>query len=176
MKLVKLEYGDNKSELLEQLVDQLGSNIKRLIYTYVKDWSIAEDLTQETFITCYKKMAEFREDSSYKNWLYKIAINKSKDFLRSKWYRRVIPSDFGFENFKEVNKSAEEELVVAEEDYALSSQVLLLPKKYREIIILYYYEELKIREIEALTGINQETIKTRLRRAKQRLREQMEAE
>lgn len=170
MKLNDIEQYRSKSELLEFLIKNLGSNIKILIYSYVRDWSAAEDLTQETFLTCYKKMDEFREESSYKTWLYKIAINKSKDYLKSRWYKYIIPVDFISDKYNGEGSSVDELLIIDEDGYTLSRQVLSLPKKYREIIILYYYEELKIREIEELTDINQETIKSRLRRAKEQLR------
>jgi RNA polymerase sigma-70 factor (ECF subfamily) len=169
MNPVRLEDCHTKEELLERLIDQFGPDIKRLAYTYVKDWPTAEDITQEIFISCYKKIDDFRGESSYKTWLYKIAINKCKDFYRSKWYRFVTPFDNVIEKLKGGNLSIEEQVILKEEDYLLSQQVLSLPQKYREMIILYYYEELKISEIEELTGIKQETIKTRLRRAKQQL-------
>lgn len=169
MNPVRLEDCHTKEELLEQLITQYGQDIKRLAYTYVKNWSTAEDITQEVFISCYKKIDDFRGESTYKTWLYKIAINKCKDFYKSRWYRFVIPVDNVIEKFTGRNSSLEEQLISKEKDYLLSQHVLSLPRKYREMIILYYYEELKIWEIEELTGIKQKTIKTRLRRAKQQL-------
>lgn len=174
MTLDLLENGKTNEEILECLIDEYGQSIKRLTFTYVKNWPIAEDLTQEIFITCYTKLDQFRGDSSYKTWLYKIAINKCKDFLKSKWYRYGFHLESVIEKIGGRTESLEEQIIIKEEGQILSQQVLSLSKKYREVIILYYYEDLKIWEIEELTGIKQETIKTRLRRAKQQLRQRIE--
>jgi len=171
MNLGHFENCNTKEELLEQLIDQYGQNIKRLTYTYVKNWSIAEDLTQEIFISCYVNLERFRGESSYKTWIYKIAINKCKDYIKSKWYRYGIQFDKVMDKLSGRNLSLDEQLILKEDDYRLSQQVLT--EKYREMIILYYYEDLRIWEIEELTGIKQETIKTRLRRAKQQLRKKI---
>ena len=174
MTLDTLENGKTNEEILEHLIDEYGQSIKRLAFTYVKSWPVAEDLTQETFITCYTKLGQFRGESSYKTWIYKIAINKCKDCLKSKWYRYGFQLESVIEKISGRTESLEEQIVIREEEQILSQQVLSLSKKYREVIILYYYEDLKIWEIEELTGIKQETIKTRLRRAKQQLRQRIE--
>ncbi|OCA90444.1 hypothetical protein A8F94_00705 [Bacillus sp. FJAT-27225] len=160
-------------ELLEDLIELHAESLKKLLFTYVKNWTIAEDLTQEAFISCYKKLKDFRGESSYKTWLYKIAINKCKDYMRSKWYKFAVPLDFFSYKATVGTQSIEDNLIGKEEDFFLSRNVLSLPPLYREVIILHYYEDLKISEIEKLTGIKQETIKTRLRRAKDQLRKKM---
>lgn len=163
----------SKEETLELLINHYGENIKRLTFTYVRNWSTAEDLTQEIFITCYLKMGDFRRECSYKTWLYKIAINKCKDFLKSRWNRFEINLDNVMEKISGRNISLDERVISNEQDNILSQYVLSLSEKYREMIILYYYEELKIWEIEELTGINQDTIKTRLHRAKRQLQKKI---
>jgi RNA polymerase sigma-70 factor, ECF subfamily len=172
----QLEDYSSDEELLEKLIDLYGENIRKLSFTYVRSWAVAEDITQETFITCYRKMKDFRGESSYKTWIYKIAINKCKDFIKSKWFRFGVPFHLFKENFSIKTNSIEENFIEKEEDYILSKHVLSLPSKYRDVIIFYYYEELKIWEIEELTGIKQDTIKTRLRRAKEQLRKKLEGE
>lgn len=170
---IRREDYRSDEELLESLIEEYAESIKKLAFTYVKNWTVAEDLTQETFIACYIKLKDFRGDSSYKTWLYKIAINKCKDYTRSKWYKFDIPFDYLKETLNSKNKLLDEILIGKEDDFILSQTVLSLPLIYREVIILHFYVDLKIWEIENLTGIKQETIKTRLRRAKYQLRKKM---
>ncbi len=175
MSLGKMEVSPpSKEELLRELIELYAESIKRLAYTYVKNWSAADDITQEVFIKCYEKMEDFRGDSSYKTWLYKITRNKCKDYLKSKWYRSFFPTDFMPERLGNNEISTEDQVINKLEDMELSQKVLALPTKYREIIILFYYEQLKMKEIEALTHLNVETIKTRLRRGKKILQKKME--
>ena len=79
------------------------------------------------------------------------------------------------EKFEKTEELSMEEQVISKfEDIELSKKVLALPTKYREIIIMFYYEELKMKEIQTLTNLNVDTIKTRLRRGKQLLQKNVE--
>ncbi|MGO5010874.1 sigma-70 family RNA polymerase sigma factor [Niallia sp. Sow4_A1] len=175
MSIGKMEVSPpSNEELLKELIELYAESIKRLAYTYVKNWSAADDITQEVFIKCYEKMEDFRGDSSYKTWLYKITRNKCKDYLKSKWYRSFYPTAFMQERIGNNEFSIEEHVINKLDDLELSQKVLALPTKYREIIILFYYEQLKMKEIEALTHLNVDTIKTRLRRGKKMLQKKLE--
>ncbi|CEG27187.1 sigma-70 family RNA polymerase sigma factor [Bacillus sp. B-jedd] len=173
MHQIRREDYSSDEELLESLIDLYAEGIKKLLFTYVKEWSIAEDLTQETYISCYKMLKDFRGDSSLKTWLYKIAINKCKDYMRTKWFQYRTPFEFLHERTAGEDISVEEKMLGKENDLFLARNVLSLPQIYREVIVLHYYEDLKIGEIEELTGYKQDTIKTRLRRAKNQLRIKM---
>jgi RNA polymerase sigma-70 factor (ECF subfamily) len=157
--------------LIEQLLDEYGESVKKLAYTYVKDWALAEDVTQEVFLSVYHHLPRFRGESSYKTWIYKIAINKSKDAIKTRFLRpnKLLKKLKAYTDVYDL--SAEARAMDAIGDVRLSQAVMRLPVKYREVIILYYYEELKLEEIQQLTKINLSTIKTRLRRAKAMLRE-----
>lgn len=163
----------SKEEIVEQLIIEFEQYIKSLCYIHIRDWSTVEDITQEVFITCYEKLDNFRGESSYKTWLAKIAVNKCRDILKGKLRRKGTPSVLLTErlNFRDV--SIDEQLIMKEKNNMLLKQVLSLSKIYREIIILYYFKELKMWEIENITGLNQDTIKSRLRRAKQQLRKKV---
>ena len=164
------EFRFQKNELVRELIDEYAEQIKRLAFTYVKNWAVADDITQDVFISCFKNIDHFRGDSSYKTWPFKIAVNRCKDYLKSKWFKAILPLDRGIEKLQ-TKASLDVELVQKSEEEEISNKVLTLPLKYREVIILFYYEDLKVHEIEELTGIKSETIKTRLRRAKLQLRE-----
>ncbi|WLD94654.1 sigma-70 family RNA polymerase sigma factor [Alkalihalobacillus sp. AL-G] len=171
-----IHFVNNESleEIIEQLIDEYGDAIKRLIYTYIKDWSITEDVTQEVFITCYNKYHLFRGESNIKTWVYQIAVNKAKDTLRLRSYRQFNIVERLRDNLHNGEPSIEDQVIEEDEKLDFSNKVLSLPVKYREAIILFYYEDLTIREINELTGINQQTIKSRLRRGKSLLRKEIE--
>ncbi len=162
---------------LEMWIQEYGHDLKWLAYSYVKDYSTAEDITQETFIKAYQKYSTFKQESLIKTWLYKITINLCKDHLKSSYMKRVVRK--GAELFRSIPSSKEtpeEFLLQKDEDEALLGQVLKLEDKYREIIILYYFEEFDIKDLAQVLNTSPNTVKTRLRRARQLLQERLTAE
>ncbi|MFD1736486.1 sigma-70 family RNA polymerase sigma factor [Bacillus salitolerans] len=157
-------------QLLEKVMVQYGEDIKRILYGYTKNWSITDDLTQDTFVTVYLKLDEFRGESSLKTWIYRIAINKAKDYLRSFSYRKFVLADKFSENKRDPRLQPEEELLKNLENRQLLAEIYKLPVKYREVIILFYLKELSIEEISDILEMNSSTIKTRLNRGREKLR------
>ena len=158
------------SYILEMIMDEYGTNLKRLIFTYVKDWGIASDLTQEVFITVYEKLHSFEQRSSVKTWLFTIAINKSKDYLKSWHFRNLFLNDKVFFLNKETDKSPETQYFIHDEQNQLLQQILSLPVKYREVLQLHYYQDLSIQEISNALGIPPGTVKTRVYRGHDKLK------
>ncbi|MFC7370605.1 sigma-70 family RNA polymerase sigma factor [Fictibacillus iocasae] len=157
----------DKTELLHLLMDDYGEEIKRLVYAYTKNWTHSEDLTQDIFLCVYKNLDTFQQQSSIKTWIYRIAINKCKDFLRSWHYKKTIISDIILPSEKE--NSPETVYLHSERKEAVSQLILQLPVKYREVIVLYYFRDLTLEEMTELLGANVNTLKSRLQRAKKRL-------
>ncbi len=163
-----------KEDLLEQIMVEHGSDLVRLAFNYVKDKETAKDMVQNTFIKCYENLDNFRFESAIKTWLYRITVNQCKDYLKSWNYRKVNAKSF-FENaVKSMFPSTEEKVVKNSEDEEIKKIIFSLPEKYREVIFLYYYESLSISEIATVTDQKINTVKTRLTRAKQRLKIIME--
>lgn len=165
-----IEKKADTSFILEMIMDEYGTSLKRLIFTYVKDWGIASDLTQEVFITVYEKLASFEQRSSLKTWLFSIAINKSKDYLKSWHFRNLFLNDKVFLLKKETEKSPEAKYLIRAEQNYLVKQILSLPLKYREILQLHYYQDLSIQEISSTLKIPIGTVKTRLYRGQEKLK------
>ncbi|WP_456275989.1 sigma-70 family RNA polymerase sigma factor [Bacillus sp. AK128] len=169
--MLKDEYSkSNKEAVLEAIIYEYAERIKKLAYTYVKNWSTAEDITQEVFLSVYNNLDSFRWDCSMKTWLFKITRNKCMDVLQNRWFGVQLIFETVATRFKS-NVSTEDTVLLRSEARELSENVLNLPVKYREIIILFYYEEQKITEIHELTGIKIDTIKSRLKRGKERLKQ-----
>nr|WP_285876733.1 sigma-70 family RNA polymerase sigma factor [Fictibacillus phosphorivorans] len=155
-------------------MDVYGEEIKRLAFTYTKNWQQAEDITQEIFINAYNHLNDFREESTIKTWIYRIAINKCKDYLRSWHYTKTLLTNTFYQ--KSNSLSPEEEYLEMEQRQQISKLILELPVKYREVIILYYFKEFSIEEISAALDCNLNTVKSRLRRAKKSLETKMARE
>lgn len=165
----------NKDDILIYLMNEYGTMVKRLAFSYVKDISLAEDIAQEVFIAAFKNLDSFKGESSYKTWIYRITINRSKDMVKSKAFRMVSLNHI-INPFKKSSTSTEVEVIRKENNNKVVAAIFTLPVKYREIIYLFYYEDLKIHEIHQITHINTETIKSRLRRGKQLLKNKLSAE
>jgi RNA polymerase sigma-70 factor, ECF subfamily len=164
--------GMSNDEAIVFLMKTYGEEIKRLVYTFVKNWQSAEDITQDVFVTLYTKLGTFRGDSAVRSWIYSIAINRSKDFLKSWSYRKLAFTDKFSNNPKDSALSAEDGVISDSEDQLLYQAVLSLSIKYREIILLHYYKDFSIREICELLSMNESTVKTRLSRARKLLQDQ----
>lgn len=158
---------------LTKLMRLHGEEIKRLIYGYVKDWSITEDLTQEVFISVYYHLDSFNGRSKIRTWLFTIAINKSKDYLRSWSYKKYVLTN-SFYSHSGNSEDPDTILVSKENQDELVQNIFKLPVKYREVILLRYYQDLKMNEISEVLGEKPETIRTRLFRAKKKLKTHME--
>ncbi|MGM0847422.1 MAG: sigma-70 family RNA polymerase sigma factor [Bacillota bacterium] len=165
---------NQRDSLLEEIMKEYGDELVRLAYSYVKDVDIAKDITQNAFVKCYKKLDSFRGDSKMKTWLYRITINECKDHLKSWNHKKVQVMDYLQENTKSLFPSAESTVFKEAKSQEIKNIVLSLPKKYREVLHLYYYDSLNIEEVAEVTDLGVNTVKTRLRRAKQRLKIKLE--
>ncbi len=164
----------DRNALLEQWMQEYGTRIMRLAYLYVKDRQIAEDVAQDVFIKAYRHLDDFRGDSAAYTWLYRITVNLCRDRLRSPWWKRLVfPGEMPAAAGGEL---PEEEALSTLRNEAIMKRVLALPDHYREIVVLYYYEDLSTGDIAAITGLPENTVKTRLHRARQQLKETLTRE
>ena len=141
----------------------------RLAYLYVKDWPAAEDIVQDVFIKFYQEFQQFEERSSLKTYLTRMTINKCKDYVKSWRYRKQVLTN----SFSSQTKKARNRVVEQDEKLELADAVLQLSIKYREVIIYYYFEELSVLEVAQMLSISDNTVKTRLRKARALLKEQL---
>lgn len=159
----------NRDTAVEVLMNEYGEAIKRLVFTYIKDYSLTEDLTQDIFLTVYLKFDTFAGRSSIKTWIYAIAINKCKDYLRS-WHFRKISYTNSFLDLVGNSKDPENNLLDQTNRAELVKEILKLPVKYREVVILFYYKDFSIDDISVLLSISESTVKVRLHRGREKLK------
>ena len=162
-------------EQLKQVMNLYGEYLIRLAFLYVKDWAVAEDIVQEVFIAYYRKSNQFEERSSLKTYLSKIAINKCHDHLRS-WKNKRSYLTEAMGQLVSRAQTPEEAFDQHSAQAVLMGNVLELPIKYREVVLLYYYQEFTTKEISRLLSCSENTVKTRLRRAKVLLKDKIDSQ
>ena len=155
---------------LKELMFQYTEYLIRLAYYYVKDLQAAEDIVQEVFIKFYDSQSNYEERGEVKAYLTKMTLNKSKDYLKSWTYRKVKLQN---KLFQTETTTKSDELVRKDEETLIGEAILQLPLKQREVLIYFYFHETTIVGIANLLAIPESTVKTRLRRGKQLLREQL---
>lgn len=163
---------ENKEEIIDDLMTTYSQKVFLLAYSFVKDHGIAEDISQEVFIKCYRNLHKFRGESSISSWIYRITANTAKDFLRKKKIMDIITIRSMFEN-KEEQESVEATYIKFEKKEKVLQSVLSLPIKYREILVLYYFHEQKIDEIAHTLHFNSNTVRTRLSRGREKLKQKL---
>ncbi|MFD2657598.1 sigma-70 family RNA polymerase sigma factor [Gracilibacillus thailandensis] len=161
-------------EILIDLMEKYGDIVFRIAFTYVKEKHLAEDLAQEIFIKCYQSLNTFQNRSSYSTWLYRITVNYCKDYVKSNYFRNLIPQPFIKPKYEQVEDSVVSQILKNEENALLFHKVLKLTVKLREVIIFYYYEGLSIDEISNILKVKPNTVKTRLYRARKNLKSHIE--
>lgn len=158
---------------IETLMREYGNDVLRTAYMYVKDKHMAEDIFQDVFIKVNNKLHTFQGDSSIKTWIIRITINTCKDYLKSAWNQKVIPMMEYQENTlpSEDHFSAVEK---QEESQMIRQTVMKLPDKYKDIILCVYFQDMTISEAAKSLRIAEGTAKSRLSRAKERLKVSLE--
>jgi len=164
--------------------DQLYQSYSKRIHLYLKRFvneDIAEDLLQEVFIKVSQNLATFRGDSSIKNWIYRIATNTAKDFLKSRAYRESTKqtsiTETELENY---DASSLSELSIVDKISAKEMKNCILefihhlPVAYSSVLILSELEELSSKEIANTMNISVGTVKVRLHRGRARLKKELE--
>jgi RNA polymerase sigma-70 factor (ECF subfamily) len=158
-------------DALEGLVEAHGDAILRLAYFHLKDRDLAEDVFQETFTKVYLQWHTFRGDSSPRTWIYRIAVNLCRDKLRSWTARKVsLLGEQVIDALHPPEPDSAEEVLRRADRSALLQAVMALPAEYREVIHLYYYEEMDVTEVATTLGLSGGTVRSRLFRARARLK------
>ena len=165
---------EDKEDLIDEIMNKYGQEVLQLVYSYVNNKEVAEDLTQDIFVKCYKSLHTYKGNSNLKTWLWRIAINHCKDYLKSWYNKKVIVTEDDFTYMESQKESVKQTVIQNAEDRELASAVMNLPIKYREVIYLFYYEELSIKEVAIVIEVKENTIKTRLKKAKELLKKGLE--
>lgn len=155
---------------LKELMFQHTESLIRLAYGYVKDLQAAEDIVQEVFIKFHHNYHRYEERGEVKSFLAKMTVNKSKDYLKS-WTHKKVQLQNKF--FSPVGKKTADELIRKDEQTIIGEAILNLSLKQREVLMHFYFNEMTIPGIAHILSIPESTVKTRLTRGRELLRNEL---
>lgn len=160
------EAKNGSTEAFSELVRRHQKVVLRLAMRMTRDLSLAEDITQESFVKAYRKLHMFEHRSSFKSWLYQIAANTAKNKLRSKKYE-IIPID---KINISVTPQAEQELIKQNISESFKEEIDELPPKQRMALVLRVFEDMSFKEIASIMECPYDTAKANYRHALMKLR------
>lgn len=155
-----------KTEAFSCLVDLHKDKVYYQALQMVKNKQDAEEVAQDTFIKAFKCIKQFRGDSKFSTWLYKIAHFTALNYLRKR--KQTDPFNNNDQIHSE-NDSALDQLAVKDRNQYLKKALDELRTIDRKLIVLFYLEELSIKEISKITLLSSSNIKVRLMRTKKQL-------
>ncbi len=159
---------------LEQVIELHKDSLIFFLMQYVKGADIAEELTEDTFVTLAVKRPSFRENAKFRTWLFTIARNKALNYLHSAAFRKNIPIDEA-ENVS-LPGSPEQRLLEQERYRSLYGAMKRLPANQREMIWLVYFEEMNVTQAAGIIHKTQRQGNSILFRARQNLKTILEKE
>ncbi len=157
----------NEPRKFEDIVNDYQRDLVNFHYRFVNNRMEAEDLAQETFIKAYKKFHTLNEPNKLKSWLFSIARNTVIDFFRRNKNKPFALDTTILENIPETTAvDYQDKVANLEVSKELDKCIEQLVKEDRAIIKLLYYDGFSYKEICELLNINQNTLKSRLHRAR----------
>ena len=160
----------------EELVRRYQRPIAAYVYRMVGDYDVALDLTQEVFIKVYNSLSRYRSEFKFSTWIYKIAHNAAIDHLRRHAVRAQalggsVEGDRREVTIESRRLTPEQESERKERQTEIESVVQLLQPSYRELIVLRHSHDLSYDEIAEVTALPLGTVKNRLFRAREAMRD-----
>ncbi|MCL6452247.1 MAG: sigma-70 family RNA polymerase sigma factor [Alicyclobacillus sp.] len=164
---------DGAEALLASWMEAYGADVLNFAYSYLHNYHLAQDVTQDVFLRAFQHAASFRGESSVKTWLLSITANRCRDHLRS-WSAKHELYTLDEQDPKPAAERTEQVVLDRIAQDEVWQMVLELPVKYREVVVLYYFRDLSTKEIAEALDATEEAIRTRLHRARSLLRQRME--
>ena len=156
------EPSQRTGDQVHEIIAEFSAMVYRLAYARTGNRADAEDVYQDVFFRLFRSQPEFASYQHIKAWLIRATIHTSVNLLRSAWRRRFQPMP---ENY-----DAPAPQIDNQRFEALASALMRLPEKQRVAIHLYYYEELSTDEISKILGEKSSTIRSHLKRGRDRLK------
>ncbi len=163
--LVK-RFIDGEEDIFNELVRRHKEKVRNIVYLTLNDRDAVDDIAQDVFITVYRSLKNFRFESQFTTWLYRITVNKCKDHLRRKNIRRIVlpfrdnQEDPGYELSPEINNTKE----------IVLKAISRLPDKMRIPLVLKDIEGFSYQEIAETMQCEIGTVKSRIFRAREGLK------
>jgi RNA polymerase sigma-70 factor (ECF subfamily) len=175
--LVRMRRGD--PDALGTMISRYQHRLYRYLLRLARDPAIADDLFQQTWLRVMERIGRYDARRNFDAWLFSVAHNLAVDFLRAKRGEILDRSDEDdpppSDRLAGSDPDALERLLDFERGAMLTACIQELPAIHREVLTLRFEEDMKLEDIAAVAGIPLSTVKSRLRRALEGMREAMEA-
>jgi len=169
---------NGEKEAYRIFIERYEDKIFNLIYRYVGSYHSAQDIAQESFVKAFESLKSFRNDARFSTWLYRIAVNKCKDFLKDRrrddvsLERIAAPAS---SRYSSPFDGPEEGFLRRERAMTINRAILALSPMYREAFLLRHMEGLSYYEMRKILGLPINTLKMRVFRARKSLRKMLKS-
>jgi RNA polymerase sigma-70 factor (ECF subfamily) len=167
--------GDRQA--FSEIVELYKNKIYQVAFRMLGNRSEAEDIGQETFLRVYANLARYDQEHKFSTWIYRIATNLCIDQLRKRQFvyslDQEIAATDGLDMYSQIadeGKGPEAEAVTLEVQLEVQQALNQLPAKYKSIMVLRYIEDLSLQEISEIVDLPVTTIKTRIHRGREALK------
>jgi len=169
------EFLQGNESSFNRLVLKHQKRVFNIIYAILSNYEETNEAAQDVFVSVYRSLKNFRKESNFATWLYRIAVNQARNrYNKVKRIARVTYSidDPIYAEEGEIERSipdtntAVNELEKKELNRKISDSISQIPMKYKEVVILRDVEGMDYMEIQNVTGLNEGTIKSRLHRGR----------
>ena len=165
-------FQNGEHEVFRFLVERYQEKVRNIIFSIFNDADVVDDIAQEVFIKVYQALRNFRFESSFYTWVYRITVNKCRDELRKKKVKRF----FSFQSFENTTNLKIENMATTTFDDenlkgVIEESLKKLPEKFRMPIILKDIDGMSYDEIAEVLECEVGTVKSRLSRGRTMLKE-----
>ena len=165
-------FQNGEHEVFRFLVERYQEKVRNIIFSIFNDADVVDDIAQEVFIKVYQALRNFRFESSFYTWVYRITVNKCRDDLRKKKVKRF----FSFQSFENTTNLKIENMATTTFDDenlkgVIEESLKKLPEKFRMPIILKDIDGMSYDEIAEVLECEVGTVKSRLSRGRTMLKE-----
>ncbi|QOR66816.1 RNA polymerase sigma factor SigW [Cytobacillus suaedae] len=177
-RIKQIKNGDQNA--FAEIVELYKDKVFQLCYRMLGNRHEAEDIAQEAFLRAYVNIHSYDTKRKFSTWLYRIATNLSIDRIRKKkpdyYLDAEVAGTEGLTMYSQVAADVslpEDEVESLELQETIQKEILKLPDKYRSVIVLKYIDELSLKEISEILDLPVGTVKTRIHRGREALRNQL---
>lgn len=157
-------------EAFASLVRQYQERIFGFIMRMTANREAALDLTQDTFLAAYQNLSGFRKEASFSTWLYQIAVNKTRNYMKRS--KREVPLPEGYDQPSDADRP-DTNLDRKERESLLREAIASLPNKQQLTFNLRYFDQLKFKEIAGILGVSVSAAKTNFAEALAKLKQRL---
>lgn len=163
---------DGDADRYAVLVDRYKTMAYNIAYRMLGDADAAKDMAQESFISAYAALEDFNFGSRFSSWLYRIVVNKCRDYLRAE--RETVQVDEIGDFTPDAGQTPEQAASNKQTGDVIQKALSRLPRDYREVIVLKHIEELDYNEIADILGVGVSALKVRAYRGREMLKKLLE--